>query len=179
MPAPISEYVTQFPGAPPRRAWAAWGACVAGAALALGAVLLAPWARGAGWGWLSVVLYRAFDVACHQLPERAFHLNGHPLAVCARCAGLYAGALLGLAAYPLLRPLARTTAPWRGWLLLAAAPTTIDFLLGVSGLWENTHASRFSTALVAGAAAAFYIIPGVVELSLKAGAAPALKLYQP
>ncbi|MBD0273291.1 MAG: DUF2085 domain-containing protein [Acetobacteraceae bacterium] len=141
---------------------------MAGAALVAGLIVLAPLARGAGWAALSWVLYRAFGVACHQMPERAFHVAGHPLAVCARCWGLYAGALAGLLAYPLARSLARTDAPWRGWLLLAAVPTSIDFLLGVTGLWENTHASRFWTALPLGAAAAFYISPAVIELSLSA-----------
>jgi uncharacterized membrane protein len=167
MPLPIAEYVPQFPGAAARRrARAAWAMCVGAAALVVGVVLLAPLARGAGWTVLAELLYRSFRVACHQMPERAFEVAGHPLAVCARCTGLYAGALAGLLAYPLARPLGPTGAPWRGWLLLAAVPTTVDFLLGVTGLWENTHASRFWTALVLGAAAAFYIAPGLIELSL-------------
>ena len=124
--------------------------------------------RAGGWPLLSWVLYRSFGVVCHQLPERAFHVAGHPLAVCARCWGLYLGALAGLLAYPLARSLARTDAPWRGWLFLAAAPTSVDFLLGVTGLWENTHASRLWTALPLGAAAAFYVSPAMIELSLRA-----------
>jgi len=185
MPAPISEYVSQVTGTTPGRAWAAWGLIVAAAALLVGAVVLAPLARAGGWPLLSELLYGSFRVACHQLPERAFRLAGSPLAVCARCTGLYAGTLAGLAAYPLVRPLGRTQAPWRGWLLLTAAPTSVDFLLGVTGLWENTHASRFWTALALGAAAAFYIVPGAVELGLRgarrpggAGAVATLKLYQ-
>jgi uncharacterized membrane protein len=166
MPAPISDYVPQSSGTPQRRARGAWGLCVATAAALVGVILLAPLARAAGWGILSEVLYRSFRVACHQMPERAFQLAGSPLAVCARCTGLYAGALAGLVAYPLARSLARTDAPWRGWLLLAAVPTSVDFLLGVTGLWENTHASRFWTALPLGAVATFYIVPGMVDLFL-------------
>lgn len=168
MPASISEYVPQFPGAPPWRARAAWGASVLGAVAVVGVVLLAPLARAGGWVLLSEVIYRAFHVACHQMPERSYHLAGFPLAVCARCVGLYAGALAGLLFYPLARPLSRTDAPRRGWLLFAAVPTSVDFLLGVTGLWENTHASRFWTALPLGAVAAFYISPGLIELSLSA-----------
>jgi uncharacterized membrane protein len=165
MPAPISDYIPQFPGTPPRRARVAWLMCVGAAALLVGVVLLAPLARAGGWPLLSELAYRSFRVACHQMPERAFDLAGFPLAVCARCTGLYAGTLAGLAAYPLLRSLARTDAPWRGWLLMAAVPTSIDFALGVTGLWENTHASRFWTALPLGAVAACYIMPGLVELA--------------
>ena len=168
MPAHISAYVPQFSAATRRRALAAWAACAAAAALVVGLTLLAPLALASGWGVAAEVLYRSFAVACHQMPERAFQLAGHPLAVCARCLGLYGGVLAGLLLYPLTRPLARTGAPWRGWLFLAAAPTTADFLLGVTGVWENTHASRFSTALGLGVVAAFYIAPGLIELGLSA-----------
>jgi uncharacterized membrane protein len=165
MPAEISDYVPQVAAAVPRRAWAAWGAAVALAALVAGVVVLAPLARAGGWVVLSEVLYRCFQLACHQQPERSFHASGFPLAVCARCTGLYAGALAGLSLYPLARSLARTDAPWRGWLLWAAVPASVDFLLGVTGLWENTHWSRLLTALPLGAVAAFYILPGLVELA--------------
>lgn len=168
MPLPISAYVPQLSSAPPRRARAAWALCVGLAAAAVGAVLLAPLARAGGWPLVAELFYRSFHLACHQMPERALQLAGHPLAVCARCTGLYAGALAGLLVYPLARSLRRTDAPWRGWLLLAGVPTSVDFLLGVTGLWENTPASRFSTALVLGAVAAFYISPGAVELGLGA-----------
>ena len=95
------------------------------------------------------------------MPERSFLLAGEPLAVCARCAGLYAGALGGLLLYPFVRPLAFASAPRRGWLFPAVAPTALDFALGFFGLWENTHWSRFLTALPAGAACAFYVVPGL------------------
>ncbi|MCA1634869.1 MAG: DUF2085 domain-containing protein, partial [Acidobacteria bacterium] len=172
MPSLISEYVPQLAageGAARRRRRAgtvAWGAACAFALLVLGLVVLAPALRAEGSFIASQVVYRLFSAACHQMPERSFHLLGFPLAVCARCAGLYAGAAAGLLAYPLLRrPLARIDAPPRGWLLLAALPTSVDFALGVLGVWENTHASRFSTALVLGAASAFFVMPGLADLA--------------
>jgi uncharacterized membrane protein len=33
---------------------------------------------------------------CHRINARSFHLDGRPLALCARCSGMYLGALLGL-----------------------------------------------------------------------------------
>ncbi|PYS78801.1 MAG: hypothetical protein DMF66_05055, partial [Acidobacteria bacterium] len=45
-------------------------------------------------------------------------------------------------------------------------PTTLDFALGFFGVWENTHLSRFLTALLLGVVSAFYIVPGLVDLSL-------------
>jgi uncharacterized membrane protein len=134
--------------------------------LLLGLLVLAPWLRSRGAFIWSQGVYKLFSAVCHQIPERSFYLAGFPLAVCARCAGLYVGAAVGLLAYPLMRrPLARTDAPPRAWLILAALPTTVDFMLGVLGFWENTHASRFSTAVVLGAASAFFIMPGLADLA--------------
>jgi uncharacterized membrane protein len=171
MPASISEYVPQLvaDGESARRgraAWAAWGVALACAASVVALIVLAPLARAGGHPLLSQVCYQVFHAACHQMPERSFYLAGYPLAVCARCFGLYVGGLLGVAAYPLARPVARRDSPERVWLILAVLPTTVDFALGFFGIWENTHWSRFLTALVAGAAAAFYIVPGLVDLSL-------------
>jgi uncharacterized membrane protein len=33
---------------------------------------------------------------CHQFPARTFHLGGMPLPLCARCTGIYLGALMGI-----------------------------------------------------------------------------------
>jgi uncharacterized membrane protein len=167
MPSSIAEYVPQSAaGEDPRRrrALAVWCALSALALAALAAVVLAPVLRDAGWAAAAQVVYLGFHAVCHQMPERSFYVGEFPLAVCARCTGVYAGAAAGLLLYPLARPLTRTDAPARGWLLAAALPTTIDLLLGVTGVWENTHLSRFLTALLAGAAAAFYVVPGCVDL---------------
>jgi uncharacterized membrane protein len=169
MPAPISEYMPQVTGAAGapgqlRAALPAWGAAAAVAATLVGMILLAPAARAHGWGVSSLVLYQAFKPICHQIAERSFHLEGFPLAVCARCTGLYAGLLAGLLCYPLARGLKRADVPRREWVIAAALPTSIDFALGFFGLWENTHWSRFLTALVLGGSAAFFVMPGLIGL---------------
>lgn len=173
MRTPVTEYVPQFVSGEEaarrrRRALAAWGAVSAAALVVLGAVVLAPVLRAEGWVAAAQFIYLCFDAACHQMPERSFYVGEFPLAVCARCTGLYAGGAAGLLLYPLARGLARRDAPARGWLLAAALPTTVDLLLGVTGLWANTHLSRFLTALPAGAAAAFYVVPGAVDLGGRA-----------
>jgi uncharacterized membrane protein len=167
MPAPIGEYVPQFVSAEEarsarRRAWAAWAVLVSGAGLFLATIVLAPLALAHGHIGIAHVIYGGFSVACHQMPERSFQVSGFPLAVCARCLGLYAGAGAGALLYPLLRSLGRRDAPARGWLIAAALPTTIDFALGSLGIWPNTHLSRFATAALLGAVAAFFIAPAVL-----------------
>ncbi|HYH84463.1 MAG TPA: DUF2085 domain-containing protein [Pyrinomonadaceae bacterium] len=171
MPASISEYVPQFgndveSARRARVAWAAWGAAVAGAAGFVGLIVLAPLLQAKGALAAAQAIYHGFSVACHQESARAFHIEGFPLAVCARCTGLYAGALAGIAAYPFARNLASREMPWRMWLILAAVPTTVDFALGFFGVWDNTHLSRFLTASLLGVVSAFYIVPGLVDLSL-------------
>ncbi|HEX8557133.1 MAG TPA: DUF2085 domain-containing protein [Pyrinomonadaceae bacterium] len=180
MPETIADYVPQVArdeesaraaGAARR----AWGLTLAAAAGLLGLIVAAPLLRAGGAAAAADAVYRGFGLVCHQIGERSFHAAGFPLAVCARCFGLYAGALAGVAAYPLARPLARRDLPARAWLLAAAAPTTLDFALGYFGVWENTHWSRFLTASLLGGVVAFYIVPGLVDLGL----APLRQFFRP
>lgn len=172
MPEAISEYVPQLAHDDAesarrwRRARGAWGAAVGLAAVLSALIVGAPLLKAGGLQAASEVAYGAFALACHQLDERSFHLAGFKLAVCARCFGLYAGALAGALAYPLTRPLVRRDLPARGWLVAAAVPTSVDFALGFFRVWENTHASRFLTASLLGVVVAFYFVPGVVDLAL-------------
>lgn len=41
---------------------------------------------------------------CHQLDERSFHVDGHRLPLCARCSGMYLGAVLGVVYLTLTQP---------------------------------------------------------------------------
>lgn len=171
MPGAISEYVPQLvrdeeSARRARAARGAWALALGLAAGLAGLIVLAPLLRAGGAEGPAGALYGAFGMVCHQIGARAFHVEGFPLAVCARCFGLYVGALAGVAAYPLARPLLRRDFPARAWLVAAAVPTSVDFALGVTGVWENTHLSRFLTALLLGVVSAFYIMPGLVDVSL-------------
>lgn len=125
-------------------------------------IFAAPWLWAEGQGIAALTLYQGFSAVCHQMPERSFHLFGHPLGVCARCAGIYMGFAAGLMLYPFVRDLRETTFPDRRILLLAAAPLLIDFAGGYAGLFSTTFLSRAATGIIAGAVASFYIVPGFV-----------------
>ena len=113
----------------------------------------------------SSLIYLAYARVCHQIADRSFHIEGYSLAVCSRCFGIYAGYLLGLVIYPFARSLARTETPPRIWLLLALAPMAIDFTCDWAGVFDNSLLSRALTGLVAGAAGAFFTLPGFVSFA--------------
>lgn len=129
-------------------------------------LLPAYWAANGNYLW-AIMARQCFAPLCHQLTERSFYLWHQPLAVCARCSGIYAGLVVGLLIYPLWplwRNLADEQIPQRIWLLVALAPTTIDFLLGWTGLWANTHYSRAFTGLLAGIGLAYFLLPALVSV---------------
>ena len=130
-------------------------------------IIVAPVAAAGGHGDLAQAIYGAFGALCHQLPERSYFVAGHQFAVCSRCTGLYAGFAFTLLLYPVIRSLKTTATPPRGLLILAAIPLLIDFSVTFFGFWENTHTSRLLTGALLGSVTVFYVMPGLVELSLR------------
>lgn len=152
---------------PLRRPLVMWFVAAAGSVAVMSLIIGAPLAFSAGQPFWGLTIYRAFSYVCHQIPERSFFIAGHQFAVCARCTGIYAGFTSATVLYPLLRSLRRTEAPARKWLFLAAAPLAIDFTLGFLGIWQNTRSSRFTTGALLGAVSVFYVMPGLMDLSLR------------
>jgi uncharacterized membrane protein len=113
---------------------------------------------------ISAPIYKFFSFVCHQQPDRSFHFAGHSFAVCSRCFGVYFGLFLGFVVYPFFRGIENVEPLPRIWLFAAIIPIGIDWTLGVSGVWANTHFSRFATGAILGAACAIYIIPALVEI---------------
>ena len=161
----MSKYVPQV--VPLRRPLVFWLITAVAALGFLALIFVAPLAAASGNGGVATALYRAFAVLCHQLPDRSYFINGHQLAVCSRCTGLYGGFVLTLLVYPLIRSLRSTEYPARKWLILAAIPLGIDFSLTYFGLWENTHTSRLLTGMLLGSVTVFYAMPGIIDLSLR------------
>ena len=159
-----NQYVPQMVST--RRPFTAWLIVLAAAFTVVSLIIAAPLLAAAHNGW-SIAIYQAFGFLCHQLPERSFFIAGHKLAVCSRCSGIYLGATLTLLIYPLVRSLRSVDPPARKWLFAAAVPVFVDFFLTFVGIWENTHTTRFVTGFIFGSAVVFYVIPGVVELSLR------------
>lgn len=111
--------------------------------------------------------YAVGSFVCHQIPARSFYLDGHPLAVCGRCTGLYVSALAG----GLLALLAWREVPAPGsrnrrgvfsddrWLLtVAALPTALSWGLEHVGLAAQSNVIRAVAALPLGFAGAWVVI---------------------
>ena len=172
---PKMSYIPQV--VPTRRPLVFWLASVVMVWFLFSLIFVAPLAFGGGHGKVAAGIYHAFALVCHQLPGRSYFIDGHKIAVCSRCTGLYGGFALTLLAYPLIRSLRNVSFPDRKWLLLAAIPLAVDFSLTFFGFWENTHTSRLLTGALLGSATVFYVMPGIIDLSLRGrGAAPPEKL---
>ncbi len=107
------------------------------------------------------VLRLVYKPGCHQLPERCLDLGFGPMAVCARCMGLYIGGCLGLL-WTTLRN--RSSRPRPLWLAVVAAPTVLDFVAGQIGLPSLGNWPRFALAIPLGLLAGLYLGDGLLEI---------------
>lgn len=140
------------------------------AAVWFGALVSAPLLTGEDpRDGVAAILHHGFSRICHQLETRSFFIGGHPLPVCARCTGIYAGFLSGslLAFAGGFSVRVPGAALWA----VASLPMAADVLLGVSGVWEGTLFSHAGTGSVFGAAGAFILMTVVGEHSASGGAA--------
>jgi uncharacterized membrane protein len=148
---------------PRARTWLA-AVAVAGAVYSAGFVA-APWleARGLAAGsWLRL----AYRPTCHQMPERCLDVGAGPLAVCARCAGLYAGGLAGI----LLSVVAGIRARPPLWVLVAALlPSGVDFVLALVGLPSLSNRPRFLVATIPGALLGLLLADAVADIVNRIG----------
>ena len=132
----------------------------------LGAIFWAPYLRSHASPWQGLV-YAVFSPVCHQIPSRSFHILGQPLAVCARCLGIYSGFLSGVVLYPFLRGFLEVSVPRTRLFILVSLPIGLDTLGNFIGLWSTANEVRFATGLLWGAILPFYFITGLADLALR------------
>jgi len=110
---------------------------------------------------LSAVTYAAGSLICHQRPERSFQYEGAQYPVCARCFGLYAGAVGGVLLWAAVggvgrttsRRAARLTEPGvvRRLLIITALPTVVTVAASWLGWWDAGNIARAILAIPLGA----------------------------
>ena len=108
---------------------------------------------------------------CHQISSRAFHFGGHPLPLCARCSGMFLGALLGLG-YQIIQGRKGKMPPTLVLILfgLLAAAWVFDgsnsFLMmipGISSLYETQNWTRLITGTGMGLAVSALLLPSFIQ----------------
>lgn len=118
---------------------------------------------GAGSHIIGYLVRQLFAPVCHQNPMRSFYLIGEPLAVCARCSGIYLGFWLGVVAYPFRFGLQSTTVISRVVLMLALVPMVLDVFVEWVGFFASPRWVHGLTGLIAGIVVAFVIVPGLLS----------------
>ncbi len=106
-------------------------------------VLLLPWLREATGLRVLEALDEVLAVQCHRLGGRVLDLWGVPMAVCSRCAGIYAGVMVGaLLGWP--RWSVRVT-----FVVVGAALLTLVVEAGLeaAGVLPAVHAIRIATGV--------------------------------
>lgn len=106
-------------------------------------------------------IYIFFSGICHQEADRCFQYRGMPLAVCARCLGLYLGFVFGLFGSILLTPFKRTLLAHPRLLIIFVLPMLADLVL------PNNHWSRLLTGMAASFPVAFFVHQAVEQIQFK------------
>ena len=108
-----------------------------------GLPLLGPFLRSRGLDLPADMLYFAFGLTCHQMPERSFFIFGHKMCLCQRCMAIYGTIfVLGLL-YSLVRGRIRPLR-WR-WLFALWVPMALDGFTQLFGLRESNAELRLIT----------------------------------
>jgi uncharacterized membrane protein len=124
-------------------------------------IFLAPYLRSRSSG-LNTFIYALFSPFCHQISSRSFSIFHHPLAVCARCLGIYFGFLGGMVLYPFVRGFSDISLPKVKTLIFLSVPIVID-AMGNYFLWMSPSWLRFLLGVIWGLMLPFYFITGIAD----------------
>lgn len=129
----------------------------------IGAIFLAPYLKKESLT-LNNFVYALFSPVCHQIPSRSFFFFGYPLAVCARCLGIYFGFFAGTAFYPFLNGFSSLSLPKSKIFLIISFPIVIDTIGNFFHIWTTLNWMRFAFGFIWGVILPFYFITGLSDL---------------
>ncbi|UCC41036.1 MAG: DUF2085 domain-containing protein [Candidatus Aminicenantes bacterium] len=124
-------------------------------------IFLAPYLKSRSFG-LNTYIYSLCSPFCHQIPSRSFVIFHHPLAVCARCLGIYFGFLAGVVFYPFVRGFSEISLPKLKTFFFISLPIVID-TLGNLFLWATPGWIRLLLGVIWGFILPFYFIAGLAD----------------
>ncbi|MBN1274424.1 MAG: DUF2085 domain-containing protein [Candidatus Aminicenantes bacterium] len=126
----------------------------------LSAIFLAPYLKSRHSVW-NVLLYAVFSSVCHQIPGRSFHIFGFPLAVCARCFGIYFGFFLGTLAFPAFRRFSSVSLPKNIVFIFFSLPIVADTIGNFFHFWQSSNVLRFFIGISWGIILPVYFLAGL------------------
>ena len=92
------------------------------------------------------LLSKIYSTVCHQESAKCISISGASILVCARCAGIYTGALTaGLLSLVLIVPSIS-----RRIFLLSMIPLVIDVFFTFTGVYNYSQGMAFATGLIFG-----------------------------
>lgn len=114
--------------------------------------------------YLFPMLKLCYSHICHQYPPKSFHWDNVYLLVCARCAGIYSGALI-TSLFSLI--LSFKNLPPNRALLFSVVPMLIDVIAYNAGLYEYSKIIAFSTGVLSGSVCFLYIMNAFENIFMK------------
>ncbi|MFN3394069.1 MAG: DUF2085 domain-containing protein [Candidatus Thermochlorobacter sp.] len=130
------------------------------ASILLGLAICAPILATQG----NTELYALFSSVCHQASERCFCIAERPIALCARCVGIYSGVMLAALLFP-EKWLSRKTLLML--LSIATSVVALDVGLEMIGLYHNVKWLRLLTGFMLGIALAPFALVALIEMCSK------------
>jgi uncharacterized membrane protein len=103
-------------------------------------------------------LKKFYGIICHQRIEKSFFYNGHYFMVCARCTGIYTGALI--TSFISLFTLHKLSESIK-ILSIAAIPMIIDVISTTTGIYSYNKFLALLTGIFFGSAVFAYILAAI------------------
>jgi uncharacterized membrane protein len=132
----------------------------------IGTIFLAPYLKSQSSPF-SGFIYAVFSPTCHQISSRCFYAFGYPVAVCARCLGIYSGFLFGTLFYPVVKGSSAPTLPKARIFILLSIPIVLDAAGNLLNIWTSSDWARFLTGLLWGLILPFYFLAGLTDYLLR------------
>jgi uncharacterized membrane protein len=105
---------------------------------------------------------------CHRIPARSFSVDGRPLPLCARCSGMYLGAVAGIFFLFIRYPRRGGLPGWKAsipFLLLGLAfagdgfNSYLHLFPGIAGMYQPNNTLRLITGAGMGITISAYLVP--------------------
>ena len=102
-----------------------------------------------------------YSTVCHQNINKSFNYNNVPFLVCARCTGIYTGALISALVIIFY---SKQFVFKTNYLIMLAAPMLLDVILLNFGAYNYNHALSAITGLLFGSSVFLYILSAIENL---------------